>query len=122
MEHDGAVATELVATDEGVASKLRSGHVGVLVPVETSADLSGGVTDGGVVDGKHQSVETIIVGSIAGEGEAMPCEAVASSGVNHRAVPDGQVESHDAVASIDIAANERMGNRLGLVQERILIP
>ena len=116
VQRYGAVTTIGIGANEGMVDNILRGvdvgshrEVGMLIPVEASANHCRGVTDSGVVNCKDERIIAVIVGTIASESKAMPCVAVASCHLCRGAVVDGKVQHQYAVATVNIAANEVMG-------------
>ena len=120
-EADGAVATVLVGTNQGVVIGSGGGDV-VAVPVEAAIGNGEGIANTAAADGEVEGVGAVDIGAATGEGHVMPEVDVTGSHFLNGALGDSQVQRDDAVAAILVATLEGVVDGHRLVQTGVLIP
>ena len=106
VEGHGAVAAVGTAVREGVGYVLRRGQVFILIPVERGTDCGESVAPSCAVNSEHEGVVAIGIDAAASVSSAMPSVTVASSSLSRRAVIDGEIERHNAVATGGICSGK----------------
>ena len=121
QQADGAVATVLVGTNQGVIIGSSHGDV-VAVPVEAAIGNGEGIANTAAADRQVQRVRSVDIGAATGERHVMPDVDVTGSHFLNRALGDSQVQRDDAVAAILVATLEGVVDGHRLVQTGVLIP